>query len=70
MFHCILGPKVFHFFVALLAALVATSFSKAKAAEKVVTIPTRSGVTVKAVISEGAGPLEHQTLQKVPTTYR
>ena len=41
--------------LALLAALVATSFSKAKAAEKIMTIPTRPEVTVKAVISEDAG---------------
>ncbi len=55
MFSPTLGSKFIHISAALLATLAAMSFSKAKAAEKLVTIPTRPEVTVKAVISEDAG---------------
>ena len=55
MFRFTLGSKIFPLSAALLAAVAAASFSKAIAAEKLATIPTRPEVTVKAIISEDAG---------------
>ena len=55
MFRPTLGCKIFPLSAALVAALATASFSKEMAGEKVVTIPTRPEVTVKAVIWEDAG---------------